>query len=182
MIETLFSLPIVLFYAAFYGVTMKIADLLDEHSLKWFEGDAIIFGILWGIFGVLLIVSNTQVANVLLAMILAFIFRMRINYRNHAIATVIIITAFLLKSTLQPLLFFAFFANFMIFGGIKDYLDDEIKRKGMLFLISESGWYYCIPTLIYSLVAHQWWAFYVFTTYVIFYDIVKFLGEKRQLV
>ena len=47
----LFSLPIILIFAALYGITMKIADLLDEHGLKWFKGSAIIFGILWGLFG-----------------------------------------------------------------------------------------------------------------------------------
>jgi len=178
MIENLFSLPVILIFAVLYGITMKVADLLDEHGLKWFKGSAILFGILWGIFGALLVVSNVQVANVLLAMILAFIFRMRIDYRNHAIATVIIITSFLLYSIFEPLTFFIFLANFMIFGSLKDVMDDYYKRRDWLQKFTESGWYYIIPTLIFAYFTSFWIVFYVFTTYIVCYDIVKYIGEN----
>ena len=46
MIENLFSIPMILLFALLYGVTMKIADLLNEHGFKWFKGSAIIFGLL----------------------------------------------------------------------------------------------------------------------------------------
>ena len=176
----LFSLPIILIFAALYGITMKIADLLDEHGLKWFKGSAIIFGILWGLFGSLLVVSNVHVANVLLAMVLAFIFRMRIDYRNHAIATVIIITSFLLYSTFKPLTFFIFLINFIIFGSLKDVMDDYFKRKDWLQKFTETGWYYVIPTLIFAYFTSLWIVFYVFTTYIVFYDIVKYVGENKS--
>lgn len=42
----LFSIPMIVLYAVLYGLTMKVADLSDEHGLKWFEGSAIIFGFL----------------------------------------------------------------------------------------------------------------------------------------
>ncbi len=51
----LFSLLLVLIFASLYGVTMKVADLLNEHGLKLFRGSAILFGILWGFFGALLV-------------------------------------------------------------------------------------------------------------------------------
>lgn len=180
MIENLFTIPMIIIYAILYGITMKIADLFNEHGMKfWFKGSAILFGILWGLFGSLLIFSNIYVANVLLAMILAFIFRMRIDYRNHAIATVIIIITFIAKSVFEPLTFFIFLANFVIFGSIKDYLDDILKKKNFLQKISETGWYYVIPTLIYAIFTGQWIVFYVFTVYIVFYDIVKYIGEKK---
>jgi len=128
----------------------------------------------------LLVASNIQVANVLLAMILAFIFRMRIDYRNHAIATVIIIASFLLYSTFEPLTFVIFLANFMIFGSLKDLMDDYYKRRNWLQKFTESGWYYMIPTLIFAYFTSFWIVFYVFTTYIIFYDIVKYVGENKS--
>ncbi len=180
MTETLFSIPVILICAALYGVTMKIADLLDEHGLKWFKGNAILFGFLWGVFGALLVISNVQVANVLLAMILAFIFRMRIDYRNHAIAVVIIITSFLLYSEFNPFIFSVFLGNFIVFGYWKDLLDDYRKRKNWLQKFTETGWYYIIPTFIYAIFTSQWIVFYTFTTYIIFYDIVKYIGESKN--
>ncbi|MFH0905398.1 MAG: hypothetical protein V1826_01625 [bacterium] len=180
MLENFLTLPYLIIYAALYGTTMKIADLFNEHGMKsWFKGSNIIFGILWGIFGGLLILSNIYVANVLLAMIVAFIFRMRIDYKNHAIATVIIVTTFLLRSEVEPLIFLLFLANFIIFGSAKDYFDDVLKSEGILKKISESGWYYVIPTFIYGFFTNQWIVFYVFTTYIIFYDIVKYSLELK---
>lgn len=174
-----FATHFIILYAILYGVTMKIADLFDEHGLKeWFKGSRILFGFLWGIFGALLIISNVYVANVLLAMILAFIVRMRIDYLNHAIATLIIIISFLFYGSFEPLIFFIFLATFIIFGSIKDYLDDKLKSKGILQKISESGWYYVIPTLIYALFTSQWIVFYIFTIYIISYDVVKYIGER----
>ena len=43
----LFSPFFVVIYAILFGITMKIADLLDEHGLKSFKGADILFGFLW---------------------------------------------------------------------------------------------------------------------------------------
>jgi len=174
-----FATPFIILYAVLYGITMKIADLFNEHGLKeWFKGSRILFGFLWGIFGALLVISNVYVANVILAMILAFIVRMRIDYLNHAIATLIIIISFLFYGSFEPLIFFIFLVTFIIFGSIKDYLDDKLKSKGILQKIAEFGWYYLIPTLIYALFTSRWIVFYIFTIYIISYDVVKYIGEE----
>src|SRR3989344_9269554 len=95
----IFSFPLILLYSALFGLTMKIADLFDEHEMRWFKGDALLFGLLWGFFGILLVLSRIDIANVTLAMILAFLVRMRLDYRNHVIASTMIIIAFLWQST-----------------------------------------------------------------------------------
>ena len=108
MIENLFSIPMIILYALLYGITMKIADLFNEHGLKWFKGSKILFGLLWGAFGALLILSNNTIANIMLAMNLAFIIRNRLDYINHQIAASIIIISFLFSSIFNPTLFLVF--------------------------------------------------------------------------
>jgi hypothetical protein len=169
-----FHLVLTILFAALYGATMKIADLFNEHGMKpWFPGSGLIFGILWGVFGSLLILVDRQVATTLLAMILAFIIRMRIDYRNHALATVLMIITFSLKYTLDIVAFSIFFPIFLIFGTIKDYVDDVLKLKGSLYLITESAWHYVIPPYIYSLYTNNWWVFSICTVYILSYDLAK---------
>lgn len=127
----------------------------------------------------MLVLSDVYVANVLLAMVLAFIFRMRIDYRNHAIAVILIIISFLMYSRFEPLTFFIFLANFIVFGSLKDFLDDYKKRRDWLQKVMESGWYYVVPTLVYAIYTNKWLVFYVFTTYIVFYDIIKYWKEKK---
>lgn len=179
----LFSLPLILLYAALFGVTMKIADLFDEHEMRLFKGDAITFGFLWGFFGILLILSRPDIANVTLAMILAFIVRMRIDYRNHAIATAMIIIAFMLKSTFDVTLFSIFFTTFVIFGGLRDYLGDVRQKKDWIYKINEPAWYYVIPPVVYGAYTNNWVIFLVFTTYILGYDFTKYyLFYKKNYI
>lgn len=84
----------VLFLSIAFGVTMKIADLLDEHGLKLFKGASLMFGFLWGIIGALLIFDNNILANFILAMLIHWILRYRIDYLNHGIAVSIILFGF----------------------------------------------------------------------------------------
>jgi len=171
----IFSLSMILIYSALFGITMKFADLLDEHGLKLFKGDKILFGFIWGFFGALLVLSRADIANVTLAMILAFLIRMRLDYRNHVIASTIIIITFIWKSIFNVKLFFIFFFIFVIFGLLRDYLGDVRKKKDWLYKINEPAWiYYVIPTAVYGFITNDWIIFFVFTIYIIFYDITKY--------
>ena len=170
----IFSFPLILLYSALFGLTMKTADLLDEHGVSWFKGDALFFGLLWGFFGILLVLSEISIANVTLAMILAFLVRMRLDYRNHAIASTMIIITFIWKSTFDPTIFPIFFATFVIFGSFKDYLGDVRKKKDRLYKINEPAWYYVIPTAIYAIFTNEWTIFIVFTVYITFYNLAKY--------
>ncbi len=153
---------------------MKLADLLDEHGLKLFPGAQMLFGILWGFFGSLLVLGPSDIANVTLAMVLAFIVRMRIDYRNHAIAAVMIVIAFVWKAAFEPGLFAIFFIVFTVFGGLRDYLGDVRKKKDWLYKINEPMWYYFVPPAVYGTVSGNWGVFFVFTIYGVAYDLVKY--------
>lgn len=182
MIENLFSNPMIIFYALLFGITMKVADLFDEHGLKWFKGSAILFGFLWGGFGALLVLSNNLIANIMLAMSLAFLVRNRLEYLNHQIAVSIIVISFLFSSVFNPILFLSFYAIFVIFGSLRDYIGDRIKKKSKLqSLYDNIMWYYPIPTLIYCLLYGNWIIFWAFTIYTIAYDGTKAIFNKRGI-
>ena len=176
--EQLFSVPFLISYAILYGVTMKVADLLNEHGLKWFKGSQIFFGVLWGIFGAVLVFSSPVVANIILAMNLAFIVRGRLDYFNHQLGASIIILAFLFYSPFELLLFAIFYAIFVLFGSIKDYIDDVLKKNGLFATINEAMLYYPIPTFIYCMLYGNWIVFWIFLFYTTAYNITKLVGKK----
>ena len=179
MLENLFSIPMLIIYAIAYGITMKVADLLNEHGLKWFKGSAIVFGSLWGIFGAMLVMGDNTIANIMLAMNIAFIIRHRLDYINHQIASSIIIIAFLFTSTFSPVLFLVFYFAFLIFGSMKDYVNDILKKKsGIFVLLNEAMLYYPIPTFIYCMIYGNWIVFWTFLFYTIAYDLTKYIGKK----
>ncbi len=170
----------IILYALLFGITMKVADLFDEHGLKWFKGSAILFGFLWGGFGALLVLSNNTIANIMLAMSLAFLVRNRLEYLNHQIAVSIIVISFLFSSVFNPILFLSFYAIFVIFGSLRDYIGDKIKKKSKLqSLYDNVMWYYPIPTLIYCLLYGNWIVFWVFLVYEIAYDVTKYIYKKK---
>jgi predicted CDP-diglyceride synthetase/phosphatidate cytidylyltransferase len=169
----------IILYALCYGVAMKVADLLNEHGLKLFRGAPLLFGFAWATFGVLLIAANSTVANLVLAMNLAFLVRNRLDYLNHQVATTIIVVVFMLTSTLEPTLFLIFFFIFLAFGAIKDYIGDVLKKmKGTTAMLSEWMLYYPIPTFIYCAIYGNWIVFWVFLTYTVAYNTTKLVARQ----
>lgn len=179
MSETFFTIPMLIIYAVTYGITMKVADLLNEHGLKWFKGSAITFGILWGVFGAMSMIGNSTIANIVLAMNVAFIIRNRLDYINHQIASTIIIIVFLFTSKFIPPLFLIFYFVFLVFGSLKDFVDDTLKKKNGIFVfLNEAMLYYPIPTFIYCMFYGNWIVFLVFLAYTIAYDLTKYIARK----
>jgi hypothetical protein len=182
MIENLFSFPMILIYALFFGITEKIADLLDEHGLNWFKGSAIIFGLLFALFGSLLIFANNIIANVLLAMVLACLLRNRIDYLNHQITATIMLLSFIIFATFSFYVFSAFFIIALFFGALRDYIGDKIKKKNKLQKLYESiMWYYAIPALIYCIFFGDWVVFWAFFIYTIAYDGIKAIFRSKGI-
>lgn len=168
-----FSLPFAILYAILFGITMKWADLLDEHGVKWFKGSKILFGVLWGFFGVLLILFRNDVANVMFARVLSYLPRVSLDHVNHGIAGAMIIIAFAWKADFSPYLFLTFFLLFLIFGFIRNYYAKKIK-KGFLFWLNDPAYYYIIFTLIYSIWVADYTVFLIFSVQQISYNFTKY--------
>ena len=180
MLDYLFSQYLIIIWACLYGLFMKIADLLNEHGLKWFKGSGQLFGFLTGITGSLLILSDPVIANIIGAMVIAFFIRGRMDRLNHQLAGTIMTITFLFSSSFQPMLFGIFYVIFLIFGSLKDCVDDYLKkRKGAFALLSEIMLYYPIPTLIYCLMYGNWIVFWVFFCYTLFYNLIKYYYKKK---
>jgi hypothetical protein len=169
------NILLILIYSILFGITMKVADLLDEHGLKWFKGSTILFGILWGFFGILLILSNNILANVILAMIIGFILRFRIDYLNHGIAASMILITFLLRAKFEIEIFLPIFIGLSIFGLVKDYILE--KKKEMQKYPKIIPWY-AVVGFLYSLITNIWVIFLSLIFFEISYIITDFYGQK----
>ncbi len=167
--------------SALFGYSMKIADLLDEHGLKWFKGADWLAGVAWGMFGSMLLLYNDAIANIMLAMIAGFVIRRRLDYPNHILAALMIVASFFLFAVFDYSIFLPFFLVFTVFGAIKDYADDVLQLKGWKFVLTESMLYYPIPTAVYGILAGAWAPFLVFTTYTLAYDLTKLTYMKRGI-
>ncbi len=160
--------------AIFYGASMKLADLFDEHGLHWFRGDAAVFGLLWGVFGSLLVLANPVVANALLAQMVCYIIRRLLDYWNHAVAAaVIIVTFFVTRQPFLPTTFVIFLVGFTLLGLVRDYYGKK-KEPAWLYHLNEPAWYYLIVPLAYWLATGHWLALVVFPLYRLAYSGVKY--------
>ncbi len=166
-----------------FSVTMKVADLLDEHGLHLFKYADILFGVIWGISGALLVLSNTVIANILLAMIIGFVIRRRLDYPNHIIAFCIIISTFFLFSDLNKLIFFSFLIAIVLLGLLKDMKYN--KTKGKVFSYIEKIYLYipliyAFPSFVYSLLNKDWIVFTTFFFYDLTYNITRIIAKKKK--
>lgn len=165
-----------------YAVFMKIADLMDEHGLRWFKGDSIIFGILCGSMGCLLILCDPIIANIIFAMVMGFVVRKRIDYPNHILAFIMLTSCFFLKSHILVKIYFPFLATILVLGFVKDlkYLK---KKTKLVTIICKIYLYvpiiYAVPALIYSIITGDWRVFMCFFLYDLAYNITRLLGEKK---
>ncbi|VVC04585.1 Uncharacterised protein [Candidatus Burarchaeum australiense] len=167
--------------SALFGYSMKVADLLDEHGLKWFRDADLLMGAAWGAFGSLLVLYDAVMANILLAMIAGFVLRRRLDYENHVLASMLIVISFLLFAPFDYTVFLPFFLVFVIFGTLKDYYDDVLHGKGWAFVLTEAMLYYPIPTAIYGVLTGAWMPFVAFTTYTLAYDFTKLAYLRRGI-
>ncbi len=181
MTETLFSVPMLLVYSVLFGLTMKIADLLDEHGLKLFKGSALFFGILWGGFGAMMILGNNILANFFLALLIHWILRYRIDYLNHGVAASIMLIVFLYNLpnfAINWLLFLVVFVIYSAHGLLNDAADrKEISGIWAKYFKSNSH-YFTIPIILTFINPVYWIVLATSVLHIVSYETTKWFGEK----
>lgn len=181
MTGLLFSTPLLLIYAVLFGTTMKMADLLDEHGLRLFKGSALLFGILWGGFGALMILGNTFVANFFIAMLIHWILRYRIDYLNHGTAASIMLIAFLYNLpsfTIDWLLFLVIFIGYSAHGLLNDAADRK-EIRGIFAKYFKSNLHYITIPLILTMINPLYWIVLAISVlHIVSYEVTKHLGMK----
>jgi hypothetical protein len=181
MLEILSNIYSILILSILFGITVKIADLLDEHGLKWFRGSTILFGVLWGFIGGLLILSNNIMANFFIAILLHWILRYRIDYLNHGIAASIMFIIFiwnLPNFVSNWLIILLIFIPYSLFGAINDYIDRH-KIKGNLAKIIQFRMDTFIFPLILTIINIEYWIILASSILqVVFYMATTHYGMK----
>lgn len=163
-----------------YAVTMKISDLLDEHGLKLFKGASYFFSFLCALMGCVLIIFDTIIANIVLAMVIGFVIRKRIDYNNHILAFVIITSCFFVCSRMDIIIYFPFLISILLLGFLKDTKYKTNKSK-LINIVNKIYLYvpiiYALPSLFYSIATGNWLVFFVFFTYDLSYNITRLVSN-----
>lgn len=165
------------------AVTMKTADNLNEHGLKLFKGANILFGILWGIFGALLILKNNFLANLWLAVFIGLTVRGKQDMLNHGLGFGIIFSAFLMifnKFLFLPKIYWFFFIAMMISGLTHDYLSSRKDIKKIYSELFHSLFFYTAVPFVFAIFTKIWIGFYSLFSFVITYEIIRYIQVKSS--
>lgn len=175
--------------SVFLGVSMKIADLLNEHGLKWFRGSKFIFGVLWGGFGALLLLGPNALAMFWLAVFLSYIITAKIDYINHGIASIIILIVFFWnvdRILIDWPVFLYFFFAITLTGLFHKLVIKRYRIKkgiGKLFELKFSifkwGIYYELIVLLFSIYTGIWIVFASRVFFWVSYDLATHYGMGK---
>lgn len=105
-----------------FGLTQKIADNHHDEGLYLFRHSDIVFGVLWGVFGFVLISYSPILQSAYLGPLLYWIYKRKIDCKQHIIATFLMFMGiiysfnFLSNSLLSAI---AIFLGYFLFDVIK---------------------------------------------------------------
>lgn len=165
------------------GFTMKTADLLDEHGLKWFKGSTILFGILWGVsMSLLLLADQNALVMFWLATSLTYIIKAQIDYFNHGIAMTIILLTFLWNIeniTIDWPALLYFFITIGVTGLLNKYVIEKYNVKNFIGKLFKWRTHYNLITLLFSIYTNIWIVFISRMLFWIAYEITTYYGIKK---
>lgn len=114
------ALPIIVILNAFLtGLFTKLADIANDDGFKISRASNIILGILWGVFGSLVVLGNSEVAAFYFGILLSWIHRYKLDNYSHGIGgSIILATIFYIHpaNTLQIIITIGTFILFTLFG------------------------------------------------------------------
>jgi len=174
------ELPIVIILNAFItGIFTKAADLFVEHGYKSSTITKIILGLVWGIFGSLVVIGNSLLAAFYFAILLSWIIRYKLDYYNHGIGgALILITIFYVQPTgiLVSLILIPTLILFTFFGILSREHDMKKKLSWFHKYNIYSFIYLAILTYFYPEV---WIVFIVSLSNVFGYHGVRYFFKER---
>jgi len=173
------SVIILLINSALFGLFTKLADLTDEHKKKFFKGDSLLFGFLWGIFGSLVIIGNPLLGSFYLAILFHWILRGKIDYLNHRIALLIILITFIYKFNIAKFDWYLFTITFIIYTVIGLLNDNKLIKKTWF---TNLNIYSFIIIILFTLYNFKYViVFYSYVLNSIFYQIPKKIYQKVNI-
>ena len=176
----------ILFFSSGLGIllaiSMKIADMLNEHGMKLFNYADLLFGIAWGTCGAFLVLLSTSLANAIMAMMIGYVTRKCLDYRNHIIAFIIIVFTFIIWGSIDKITLCIFSICFIILGKIKDrkYKHNSSRlHKIIKQVFRYVPIIYALPGFAYSMITHKWEVFFGLFCFDLTYNIVRLIAEKK---
>jgi hypothetical protein len=122
--ETIYFFAILPLVSLLFGVTQKIADGHDEHGLNWFPGAPIFFGLTWGLLGCVLVRATPAHFSIYFSLCLYWIFKLKIDYTNHATAIILIfISALNVDFKISVKAIISLLMTYIILDFVKVYLN-----------------------------------------------------------
>lgn len=113
-------LPVIILLNAFLtGIFTKFADIANDDGFKVSKAFNIFLGILWGVFGSLVVIGNPDIAAFYLGILLSWIHRFKLDNYSHGIGgSIIIATIFYVhpNSNLQIIITLGTLILFTTFG------------------------------------------------------------------
>jgi hypothetical protein len=118
-----------------FGSVSKLADLTNEHGLRWVRGASPALGLVWGGLGGALVLVDPYVGAVVVATTLYWYLRVKLEYFNHAAAGVIILVVSLLAARAGDLPLgetFAVLAWITASGYVNTVLKQRLSHRPLL--------------------------------------------------
>lgn len=169
------SISIIIYINAFLtGVFTKLADVANDDEFKISESLNILLGILWGVFGALVVLGNSDIAAFYFGILLSWIHRYKLDNYSHGIGGSIILAAIFYVhpvSQLQILITIVTFILFTLFGLLSRHqilnrsVITEYNLYSFAFLIVLSIFYSNVWIVVFASLANvvgyhgvkRWW-------------------------
>lgn len=119
------AIPVVVIVNAFLtGVFTKLADIANDDDFKISRGMNLFLGVLWGVFGVLVVLGNSDLAAFYFGILLSWIQRQKLDNYSHGIGGSLILAAIFYVhpvSMVQVIIIAVTFILFTVFGLLSRY-------------------------------------------------------------
>jgi hypothetical protein len=162
-----------------FGVTNKLADLMNEHGLNWGRPLNILMGFIWGFLGALLVIQSTTLAVSYISLVLYWFLMLKLDYHNHAIAGVIIlISGFYTGCSLSIVEISILTSTYFILGILNNSLKNRSPTIDNILRLRLK--IYLVP-LAFSIYAGDFLPFYTTVLGMIGVELITFYFSRKGI-